>query len=556
MRLIIREYLSMLRESEELDALIPDLLISMDIQPIFKPQRGVRQYGVDQSAIGIDPDDQKEKLFLFVIKQKDIDRYNWDNGPQAVRPSLNEILDVYMRTMLDDRQRDLPKKIIVCTNGDMKQDVSINWINYINDHRVESKIEFDFWGGDVLSSLIVRYMLNEYIMPDSIQKQIRKTLAFLDLVEYDLSDYYDLIEEILFNDALNAKNKPLKVLRCLHLCLNLVYHWSAEVGNLKNAFLAAERMILRVWEWLHQEDLNINANIWAIFHSINNTRCQIGKEYLNKISPHCLVCDGLSGYGSERIEYPLLVFEQIGIVASIGLDYIYADDAIEQDNPNSFLHQSAQKAAYYLQCLIQNNSISRYPVYDSHINDITLALILLYRTNRFNIMKNWLQDLFMYISRGYQLRNRFPLLSDSYDELIEVELGFERTELNSSTLLPILIEWTLILEWPEQYEQALTVVNHVFKNVDLQIWFPDEITERFMYRKNALYDSGIMLSTIKLPDTFENYRALVFEDKGRALEKTEEFSFQKEYFSIVGVMSFRHFRTPVFPEFWRKITNL
>lgn len=113
MRLIVREYLSMLRESGELDALLPDLLLSMDIQPIYKPQRGVRQYGVDQSAVGVDPEDQREKLFLFVIKQKDIDRNNWDTGPQAVRPSLNEIIDIYLRTMLDERFRNLPKKIIV-----------------------------------------------------------------------------------------------------------------------------------------------------------------------------------------------------------------------------------------------------------------------------------------------------------------------------------------------------------------------------------------------------------------------------------------------------------
>ncbi len=47
MKLVIREYLSMLRESGELDALLPDLLLSMDIEPISKAQVGVRQYGVD-----------------------------------------------------------------------------------------------------------------------------------------------------------------------------------------------------------------------------------------------------------------------------------------------------------------------------------------------------------------------------------------------------------------------------------------------------------------------------------------------------------------------------
>ncbi|WP_036644980.1 hypothetical protein [Paenibacillus sp. oral taxon 786] len=552
MRLIVREYLSMLRESNELDNLLPDLLLSMDIQPIFKPQRGVRQYGVDQSAIGIDPEDQREKLFLFVIKQKDIDRNNWDTGPQAVRPTLNEIFDVYMRSMLDDRFRDLPKKIVICTNGDMKQDVAINWINYINDHSVVGKIEFDFWGGDVLSSLVVRYLLNEFVIPESLQKQMRKTLAFLDLVEYDLSHFYEMVEEILFNDTLQSQNKPLKILRSLHLCLNLVYHWSREARNLKHAVFAAERVILRMWEWIHQEGLKDNKKLWEIFFAIDETRRQINNEYLDKILPHCLVRDGLSGYGSERIEYPLLVFEQIGIIASIGLDFVYAEDSLGQDEPNDHFQEVAQKAAYVLQKLIQNNNISRFPVYDSHVNEISTALILLYRTNQLGATKTWINQLFVHIGRGYQLLGRFPLLSDSYDDLIEVELGLQSAEPSSSTLLPILLEWTVVLDVPEQYVQARDMIHQIFKNVDLQIWFPDELSEKHMFKSNALFDSGAMLTTIKLPESFEQYRAMVCEEMKEIMEKVE-FSFFEESFPIMGILSFRHFRTPVFPIYWRNL---
>lgn len=52
MKLIIREYLSLLKESKELDWLIPDLLLSMGIEPFSYPQIGVRQYGVDVAAVG------------------------------------------------------------------------------------------------------------------------------------------------------------------------------------------------------------------------------------------------------------------------------------------------------------------------------------------------------------------------------------------------------------------------------------------------------------------------------------------------------------------------
>ncbi|RLF31810.1 MAG: hypothetical protein DRN08_07415, partial [Thermoplasmata archaeon] len=77
MKLIIREYLSLLKESNELDQLLPDLLLAMDIEPISRTQTGVRQYGVDVAAVGID-EDGKKTLFLFTIKQGDIGRTDWD----------------------------------------------------------------------------------------------------------------------------------------------------------------------------------------------------------------------------------------------------------------------------------------------------------------------------------------------------------------------------------------------------------------------------------------------------------------------------------------------
>ena len=47
MKLIIREYLSSLRERGELDAVLPDLLSQMGLNVYSRPGRGTRQDGVD-----------------------------------------------------------------------------------------------------------------------------------------------------------------------------------------------------------------------------------------------------------------------------------------------------------------------------------------------------------------------------------------------------------------------------------------------------------------------------------------------------------------------------
>lgn len=164
MKLIIKEYLSIIRESDELDSLLPTLLFNMNYRVLSKPQKGVRQFGVDVAAVGED-EDKIKKLFLFVVKQGDIGRTDWDGTKQAIRPSLNEIKDVFLQKCVDKRHHNLVKKIIVCTGGDLKQEAEINWHGYIDDNQKKDQIEFDLWDGDVLSRLCEKFIFSEEIVP-------------------------------------------------------------------------------------------------------------------------------------------------------------------------------------------------------------------------------------------------------------------------------------------------------------------------------------------------------------------------------------------------------
>jgi len=116
MKLIIKEYISLLKESKELDSLIPELLLAMGHEILSKPKIGHRQFGVDVASKGID-ENGKEKIFLFTIKQGDIIRKDWNSNEQSVRPSLDEILDVYISNKLLNIYSNLPKKIILATGG-------------------------------------------------------------------------------------------------------------------------------------------------------------------------------------------------------------------------------------------------------------------------------------------------------------------------------------------------------------------------------------------------------------------------------------------------------
>ena len=85
MRLIIKDYLLQLKEKDELDLLLCDVLLQMGFITDNRPKTGNRQYGVDIRA------HNEETLLLCTVKQGDLNRKNWDSDPNSVRQSLNEM---------------------------------------------------------------------------------------------------------------------------------------------------------------------------------------------------------------------------------------------------------------------------------------------------------------------------------------------------------------------------------------------------------------------------------------------------------------------------------
>ena len=58
-RLMLEDYLGLMKEEGELDVFLPLLLGAMGHEIIYRPQKGVRQYGVDLTSVG--PDDAGRK---------------------------------------------------------------------------------------------------------------------------------------------------------------------------------------------------------------------------------------------------------------------------------------------------------------------------------------------------------------------------------------------------------------------------------------------------------------------------------------------------------------
>jgi hypothetical protein len=548
MKLIIKEYLSLLKESKELDSLIPELLLAMGHEVISKPQTGIRQYGVDVASVAKDKDG-KQKVFLFTIKRGDFGRSDWDNGTlQAVRPSLNEIIDSYIPKKLSSDNKLLVKKIILATGGDKKQEIEENWDGYIESNSKPNEIEFEFWGGDKLAIEIEKYIFNEYIIPKEQRSLFRKTLALIGDTDYDLRDYYKFLDEILFNNKLEEKpdKEKLKALRLVYLSLNIVVHWSKSENNIKHGLLATERTLLNLYEFLSNNNLMKKRNLKKILYKVYEKNFQTIESYCKKIYPLIEVENGLSFRGSDFLQESLILFEQLGILSLYGNMYhssFYMDKV-----QNNSTYNKDEDIKEHVKLMIKNHKGLYNPVYDEHITDISLALLELW--NEIEFIDEWINNLISHIEFAYYQGNYFPIDTNNFEDLVECNLGDKKEKeeyITTSTLIPILAFWCIKFGLFENYKYLYGVSQKIYKNTTFQIWFANNNElEKYIYKTNASSKYGYVFAPITIYEDI-NKMADVLK---KLRDSKHLIELENKEIPILYFISSRYFRMPILAHFF------
>lgn len=243
MKLILKQYLCSLKERGELDAILPDLLREMGLTVISSPMLGTRQYGVDIAAVG-SINHKPETVYLFSLKSGDLSRKDWDGSSnQALRPSLNEILDAYIPTHLSAEHKDKPIVICICIGGEIKEDIRLT-VTQFEKERTTSAISFEEWNGDYLVSLIEKYLLREKLLPENLQTMLRKSLALLDEPMASFEHFSQLVKALIENYKKKKPKEITRSLRQLNLCLWILFSWGRDANNLESPYLASERALL------------------------------------------------------------------------------------------------------------------------------------------------------------------------------------------------------------------------------------------------------------------------------------------------------------------------
>lgn len=565
MKLVLSQYLRTLRERDEFDRLLPELVSEMGYVPLVKPQAGTRQFGVDFPAAGKSPEDGADELLLFVIKQGDIGRREWSDGaPTAVRPSIEEVLDVFLTKHVPAGYENHRKVIVVATTGDLVQDTLANWSGFTERHTTE-EIKFDFWGADRVAGLLEQHLLNENLFDADDRSDLRKSLALAGDSEYQFADLRRLLLRQLglkadgtLDDrgAAQARNDLIKALRRVHLAARVCAYWADAEGERRQGLWVLERTILWCFHRVQLQDLQSNNRVLQELTDLWSSYAHASQRYYELIRPHFEVRDGMSGYCREGAEYAVVLFEQIGLMATIGL--AQALTSKEEPEERARAMANARSIADALVALLRNHSACASPRLDNHAIDISLALTLLAMTGHRDAAHCWLSELTGRLNFVFLLRRHLPVGSDSFDDLIELDVNddevLKSTTLQTSWLLATIASWCAVLELDDLY--AVLARGHAenYSEVGAQLWHPGTDWRSVWYFAPGHHRHGTSEAPYAMPLEAKVLRARIQEfNASRRVQWEEHSPALAVGLWPVDFLACRHFKTPVPATVWYRI---
>ena len=552
MKLIIKEYLSSLKERGELDSVLPDLLSQLGLNVYSRPARGTRQDGVDVAAVG-SLDNGPEKVYLFSIKPGDLTRRGWDgDSEQSLRPSLNEIIDAYIPNRLPAEHRGKDVVICIALGGDVREPVRPLVTGFIGKN-TKDNITFEEWNGDKLAAYIESSFLQEDLLPDDARSHLRKSLAMLD--EPDVSYHYfaQLVQLLSKVHALNDTQR-VRAMRQMSICLRILYGWALQAENLESAYRSGELTLLHAWSVfkLHAGKNNkITRDMHDAFLSISTAYNQICIEFLSvNVLPYAdkLHAVSFAVQGSCSLDVNLKVVDLLG---RLDVDALWAFWGMQRcaENESTAVEEMPSEIQIYLEAikaLINNNPALLLPVKDEQAIDISIVLLALAIDggNR-DFILSWLREMLARARFAYKAHWRYPSVLHSYTQLLEHprlrDEGYRKHLTSGSILYPLIALWAALLH-DEQLYSEVAQVQALMPHCTYQFWYPDEHSEDHLYQNSN--DHGAALVNLALNTSTEAFLAQVFGECEQTRHFAELSAVKYRWWPLI-IVACRHYRLPL-----------
>lgn len=556
MKLIIKQYLASLKERGELDCLVPDLLSQMGLNVFLKPGVGNRQYGVDVAAYGKLPGESEDKVYLFSIKGKDLTRSNWDSGtPQDLRPSLVEILDVFIPNRLPREYSGKKVVVCLCIGGEIKEEVreSVSTFCGAQENRGD-RIHFSEWNGDKLASLIEQNFLREDLLAEQYRGLLRKSLAMLDEPDVSYKHFSNLLSLLTNFNGLKDKDKLMR-LRQIYLCLWILYAWCRDGENLESILLSSELSMLYVWneiKSIYSKKSKFGNSIRSIYCEMLRLHLRVSNEYFfGKIIPQTQVLYALSRtVGSScSVDVNLKMFDLLGRMSLYGiwvffvLQRMSSKDSEDIERMNKKLEILSSSVAN----LVKNNLILLNPYKDNQIVDIALAFLFLMHKKEYHpFLSEWLFRIVDSVGAALALHRKYPSTIDNYEDLLTHPL--EQTDeyrmkvTKGSVMMSYLAVLAAKLHNKQVFEMIKDIKNKLLSHCNLQVHFLDESSEEHFYRNDEIH--GATLSHISLEKDPSNLLNFLAKECELSDGLSKMSAMRSDLYPLI-LSGCRHYRLPI-----------
>lgn len=557
MKPVIREYLVSLRERGELDAILPDLLFELGFTVFSRPSRGTKQLGVDVAAAGPPGDD---RVYLFAIKSGDLTRSEWNGtSDQALRPSLDEILDAYIPHHLPPEHSGKAVVICPCFGGDVQEPVREVFNGYMTS-RTTARVSFEVWNGDRLAGHLEEGVLREGLLSGKMRSNLRKAIAMSDEPDVSFAHFTSFVRAVVTAARDAADVKRLTAARQVCICLWMLFVWAREEGNLESSYLSSEFALLQVWD-LASDILARNDRssepMAMVLSELVDLHLQVWEEFVGtKVLPHVGARNALSAAirTASPLDVNLKLFDIMGRIALHGLWLVWIDnhsDDLPGPRQPRVRDPRIDQLADQLCALVAANGALLTPVSDEQVIDLSLGFMFLAaHGGHWADLRAWVSELVRRADFSYRTRGRFPCVYRDYADLAEHPRadkdGYFEDATQASVLLPTLAFWAAALGDAQALQTLASLKKELLGHCSVQLWLPDEASEPRLWSVQDGHGAAFLnIPLVQEPRTVLDY---VLRECGPTTPFNDLSAIKQGFWPLV-LAACRHHRLPVPPHF-------
>lgn len=541
-KLVLSHYLAGLRERNELDALLPDLLVSMGHSVLSRPQAGVNQAGVD--LVSTYPDGEgKTVVYVFVIKFGDIGRDGFFGGKQAVDPSIREASNTFIRNRLPEELQDCEKQIVLVSNGFLKQEASDGFAALSKEIAERRLQKLKFWGSDQLVPLIEEHIFNESLLLARGKSDLRAALATLEETDASVQRFVRFVDSCMEAPGgepsikMAAKKKSF-LRRCATAAMGwaVLLVWCRTEGNLKPGVIGGEYLLLRLWADAVRAGLESDEDVLFRLTNLASLQTEALLHYYMKLAPHLAYRGEVLAYRYEHIFYIDIVFEELGRM-SLALLFLQHTAGSEQ------LREEFRRL---LVTYINEHTGCGLPVLDGQSIDLSLGLLALIGEGDIASAQALLRTAVGNFSIAVRGNRWLPVDTDSIEDALALDEGDvdPREYFQTSTLFPMLGMFAGLLDDKKSIDQLNGLLTQHLAQVTLERWSASAELETFSGSGKSLWSIGISKAIARLQELPQDeVQASLTAPPGAAAY--EDFKWANTPFDLLAAVSARFYRHPV-----------